>query len=80
MYIHAVIFGFLFIYFILPESVRWLNSKGKITSVKKNLKTRAYVNNSALIIPEDLLKETTTQVTMTYTVLQMFRQFCLFMM
>ena len=41
-------------YFIVPESVRWLNSREKYDEVVKRLNKRAAMNKKPLI-PEELL-------------------------
>merc|ERR1712241_915558 len=45
------------LYFILPESTRWLIAKGETEQAKANLNRRASVNGTAPI-PEELLEET----------------------
>ena len=44
------------LYFIMPESTRWLIAKGRITEAKKNIQKRAVMNGTAPV-PYELLKE-----------------------
>ena len=53
--VHIPMFLLLGFYIIVPESVRWLNAKGKTEQVKKILLNRAAMG-SALPIPDTLFE------------------------
>ena len=48
------------LYFLVPESTRWLLAKGRISEAKKGLLQRAKINKCAPI-PEELLEGTVTE-------------------
>ncbi len=63
---HAPILLLLVVYFILPESSRWLISKGNFTQVKKDLAFRARLNRKP-DIPKELfeIKELNSEESLT---------------
>ena len=48
------------LYFLIPESTRWLLAKGRISEAKRGLLQRAKINKCAPI-PEELLEGTVTE-------------------
>ena len=57
---HAPMLVLLGLYFLVPESTRWLLAKGQISEAKRGLLQRAKINKCAPI-PEELLEGTVTE-------------------
>ena len=57
---HAPMLVLLGLYFLVPESTRWLLAKGRISEAKRGLLQRAKINKCAPI-PEELLEGTVTE-------------------
>ena len=57
---HAPMLVLLGLYFLVPESTRWLLAKGRLSEAKRGLLQRAKINKCAPI-PEELLEGTVTE-------------------
>ena len=64
---HAPMLVLLGLYFLVPESTRWLLAKGQISEAKRGLLQRAKINKCAPI-PEELLEGTVTEAKNTQQV------------
>ena len=49
------------LYFLVPESTRWLIAKGRLDEARKNIQKRASINKKSPV-PKELLEENETEV------------------